>query len=199
MKSQRFLGFAVSAAVLAFGVSASAFAATTQWLVGGATVSSAVKADGVGNVTLEETNTGLAVTCEESLGKGTIGSGTAGKVESVTLSKCKAVKGRENVEAVSAAGLPWTTELVLSGTKFQGLLSKGGYTIKCRLLGIPFSTTCTKEDALGDIENLTSTVRVLADTEEEATCTSSGKPTGLVHGSGEVLTEGGAAPAVSEA
>jgi hypothetical protein len=203
MKSKRILGFAVVAAVLALAASASsAFALTAQWLVGGATTSTAVTTDSLGNITLEEMNTGLAVTCEETLDKGTVGPGAADTVTSVTFNKCKSVKGCENVESVTAAGLPWTTELTSEEPKageeiFKDLIVKGGYTVKCRVLGIPFSSTCTKEDSFAVIDNLASTVEALFVTEEEATCTSSGKATGLVHGSESILTESGSALAAS--
>jgi hypothetical protein len=203
MKSKRILGFAVVAAVLALAASAgSAFGAVAQWLVGGSTTGTAVKTDSVGNITLEEMNTGLSLTCEETLDKGTVGPGAVDTVESVSFNKCKPVKGCENVESVTVAGLPWTTELTSEEPKageeiVKDLILKGGYTVKCRVLGIPFSSTCTKEDSFVVIDNLATTVEALFVTEEEATCTSSGRATGLVHGSESILTEGGAALAAS--
>jgi hypothetical protein len=202
MKSRRILELAL---ITFLGMLATtttpAFAATSQWLVGGSTVSSPVKVDSVeeGEFTFEEMNIGAKISCSEVSDKGTVGPGAADTEESVEYKKCKAVTGCENVEEVAAANLPRKTEVILLSGRFFDKIKAFAWRMVCKILGIKVSSVCSKEEMTVELVNTATEVVSHFNTEEEASCSTSGKNSGLAHGLERLLTVSGAALALSEA
>ena len=207
MKRKKVLGIALFASLLVLAsFASSAFALTSQWLAGGNVITGEqgpLTTDSEGNIVLEEMNSGAKVTCKKTLDTGTVGPGPADTVSAVTFEECKGEGSCGTFESAEAVGLPWTTAVVLleGSAHFWDLLANGGYKVTCKILGVKISSTCTKEDAFVQLEpNIPSSdVDALFNTEEEATCNTSGKATGLVHGEELILLTNGEALSVSEA
>jgi hypothetical protein len=203
MKKLHIIGLAL-VAVLACSaaVAASAFALESTWLVAGAKPAAAVKTDSTGKILLEDMSFGAAVECATA-DKGTVGPGPKDTVTEVVFSSCTVEKGCTTVDAVTAVDLPWTSTVTLSGTAFLDVLTADGagapgYLVECTILGILADDVCTKAEATVNLENLTSEVNALFNTEEEAKCSLGGEKAGLVSGTETILVEGGQALAVSE-
>jgi hypothetical protein len=200
-------------AVLAFSAVAAASAfAESEWLIDGAVVTAATQSLSEGELLLCDDKGGLSgqkvcVHCS-GLDVGTVGPGKADKVTEITnlagtskdITDCT---NDENCPApilVEAVHLPWTTEVILSGTTFRDLIGPGtggepGYTVSC--FGV--SDTCTGHTSTL-LENKVAENDVLALFEpavEPGTCTRGGAGQGLVEGDILLFLEEGLTLAVS--
>lgn len=208
MRKIHIVGLALAAIFVASAFSAaSAFALESTWLVGGVKPAAAVAVDSTGELTLDDTKGGIfledaSIKCKGT-DKGTVGPGAADKLTEVVVNGCTNVKGCPEPDTAKADNLPWTTKVELIGAEFYDDITSAtevGYTATC--LGFA-NDVCTlalgrvllKNEAGGIVDALFNSADA---NQPNANCSRGGAGTGLVNGLDTLLTESGAALAVSE-
>ncbi|MGA9874515.1 MAG: hypothetical protein WBQ21_01775 [Solirubrobacteraceae bacterium] len=216
MKKIHVVGLAMFA-VLAFSAFsvASAFATSLEWLVDGAAVTGAVKTETTGTLLLADLKVPIigtaSIECEGSL-DGTVN--TAGKdeiTEVLTIEKvkvgaplvepsllCTGQEGCEGNSKIWPVGLPWKTQLELSGTTAidnTTSATKLGYEVECTAFGIKEVDECTQALSAPVLENmLTGSENDLLTTfkeENTGSCTLGGEKSSDITGEGLISdTEG---------
>jgi len=162
----------IAAVALSAFMAPSAFAANPEWLVDGAAVSAGTSIETKGDLIL--TDLGApgepAVLCEGIL-DGTIGPGGTGEVTKVlnlagvevssglgtgTILLCPPVKTCTGETEILPKGLPWKTQLTLSGTSVLDVTTVPliGYEVICTVLGIKITDECTRTEGSGTTENM---------------------------------------------
>ncbi len=187
----------VALAAMAMATAATASAAPV-WEQNGTEVKGTEKVMGTGTLKLKDTKTLLGTSEVECGGaeKGTIGPGSLDRVEviEVQASQCAAKKVCENVEEITAKGLPWQTEVYESGKELRDNIKttgngEPGWRVKCKTIGGSKVDECLAEAGLVPSTKVTNeTVKgvVVSEFEEEhspkAKCTEGGAKSGAVVG-----------------
>lgn len=171
-----------------------------EWLIDGTAATTSVAIDSSDVLELEDMGTGIKISCEGT-DEGTVG--TEGKDEETAdtenLSSCLVLAGSticKKIIAVKAINLPWKT-VVAEGRDFayEGTGGAPGWLVECETLLGKMDDACTTTEgstALNNLEN--GTVETLYDGKSgEANCSVGGSKTGLISGSGTLLTVSGLA------
>jgi hypothetical protein len=174
-----------------------------EWLIGGVAATTSVAVDSSDLLELEDMGTGVKISCEGT-DEGTVGS--EGKDEETgdteTLLSCLVLAGSTCIKilAVKAVNLPWKT-VVSEGRDFayEGTGGAPGWLVECETILGKVDDTCTTTEGSTALKNLENgTVETLYDGQSgEANCTVGGAKTGLLSGSGTLLTVSGLALAWS--
>ena len=231
MKKIHLIGLSLFAvfAFSAVAVVSSASALESVWLVNGLRPAEGVSVDSEGELLLEDVKEEVDLLCS-GLNEGLVGGDASGnnptwdEVTSITDLEgkkpilCKFGKNANGTERRGACepeassspeaapdGLPWLTELLLSGEKFlDDILGKtgeeAGWNALCLVLGININDLCAINTASADIDNETGGVIALFSPEIGglANCTRGGVGQGAVEGEVLILTLSGLSLAVSE-
>ncbi|MGA9875012.1 MAG: hypothetical protein WBQ21_04305 [Solirubrobacteraceae bacterium] len=215
-------------AAVAFGViiTASASAASPEWLVNGAAITGTTKiaVESVGSLSLADLDILIIddgeILCEGSL-DGTVSAGGGGEITEVLNTKkeaigekltgkdllCDEVEGCEGETPVWPIGLPWKTQLELSGASivnnvFPATAKVLGWEMECDELGVIVDDECTQALLAPSLENMLtgSENDLLANFNEQdvANCTASGSGmTGDIMGVNLMFETAGASLIVS--
>jgi len=153
-------------------MASSAFAANPEWLIDGAAVAAGTSTESKGDLVFTDLGApGQPAWLCEMIFDGTIGPGgvdetteilnLAGvKVTSIlgsgTVLLCPPVKTCAGEIEVYPLGLPWKTQLELSGANVIDLMSATtiGYEVACTVLGIKVTDECTQTELSGTVENM---------------------------------------------
>jgi hypothetical protein len=155
----------ISAVLAVFAVSAIASSvafAESEWLDGGAVITTAVKvlSELMSGLKLEDMGTGVEVECKKGTDEGTVGPGAA---DTVTAAACTEVNKTAlagsgtctEVVSITAEGLPWATALSLVGGVLRDTTTNAKYTVKCKTI-------------LGTVEDKCETTRSAAASNSES-------------------------------
>jgi hypothetical protein len=219
MKKFHIIGLAAFAvfALSAF-MASSAFAANPEWLIDGAAVAAGTSTETTGDLVLSDRGAAgePAMLCEGIL-DGTVGPAgvdeitevlnTAGvKVTSVLggspVLLCPSVRTCQGESEMFPIGLPWKTQLELSGANVIDLTSatKIAYEIVCTILGVKVTDECTQSTAAGIVENMLGETPpdVLVNFgEQTGNCTVGGAGKGSIEGFGLIFALEGLSLTVS--
>ncbi|HEY2631125.1 MAG TPA: hypothetical protein VGI26_01970 [Solirubrobacteraceae bacterium] len=184
MRKIHIVGLALVAMFAFFAVSV-ASASAVEWLIKNEAIAAAtaVKSKSVGKLVLEDM--GMSKIECEGTDAGTVGPGAVDSITAITATGCVAVSGScEAPVTAKAVGLPWATELV-AGPRDKITTVAAGWAVECLVAGIfKIQDTCTGATSTG-ISNVAAGVDAAFDAtsgETPATCTLTGKATGLVEG-----------------
>lgn len=173
--------------VFALGTATASAATTEQWFVksGGVSsrVTSALEVKASTNLTINDSgwNGGTKLRCEGSM-TGTLEASGVGKISAYTVTKCENVKGCPETWTISAAHLPWKTELYkgTSGARLRFTSGGGGtpgWEFTCKG---EFHDLCNL-NTTAPVSNLSSSGNVEADfggETEKTNCTLGGSEAG---------------------
>lgn len=221
MKKINIVGLALVAVAAFFAVSVASASATPEWLIKAAPVTVLTSVQTTGLLTLTDLKASFlgasSVDCEATL----VGSvGPTGEDETTEIVagalktkgngltgafiECKGVQGCEGNGHVYPIGLPWLTQLELSGTviidhTIPGVGTTMGYAIECSIFGVKEEDECTQALFSPLIENMAVENDVLGIVNEEnaSHCSLSGENSGDALGEGLISTLTGEALAVS--
>jgi hypothetical protein len=215
-KQAVFALFAVFALSAILAAPAFAESELPEWIVGGSEVTSPTAVETKESITLTDLKTlagETSIRCEDTL-DGTVGPegkdevtallNTAGEKIGEKLSGlallCTAVKGCEGTSEVWPIGLPWKTQLEVTGTELLDDTTSStafGYEAKCTVLGVVVSDECTQTLSVPLLENMLTgeTPDLLVHFSEVSTanCTLGGEKSGDISGEGLMAGTTGAA------
>jgi hypothetical protein len=212
---RKLVGLTLFAMLLVCGIAAaSAFAESPLWLVDGVEATAGTASTVTGLLTLTDLNTPLGVVeihCEGSF-DGTIGPNGVDEITEVlnnagvkigteltgTALICTNIQNCTELREVWPDGLPWGTQLELSGTNvvdsFTPLTgTEVGFEARCAVLGVAVTDLCGKvltTSTIEQMEALPASDLLGLFNEEEFLCTLSNTTSGHVVGEG-LLEAGG--------
>jgi hypothetical protein len=211
MKKIHIVGLALVAVAAFFAVSVASASAAPEWLVGGNPVTVLTSVTTTGLLTLTDLKASFlgasSVDCEGTL-VGSVGAGGEDEITEIigsegkkytsanatlgaTFIECKGVAGCEGNGLVWPIGLPWLTQLELSGTAIiddtKANAGEMGYAIECSIFGVKEEDSCTQAlFAPSFIENMATendTLFLVAE-ENASHCSLSGENSGDAAGEG---------------
>jgi hypothetical protein len=212
---RKIVGLTLFAMLLVCGIAAaSAFAESPLWLVDGVEASAGTASTITGLLTFTDLNTPLGVVsihCEDSF-DGTIGPNGVDEITEIlnasgvkigaeltgTAIICTNVSNCNELSEFWPDGLPWDTQLELSGTNvvddFTALGTGGevGFEVRCAVLGVAITDLCGKvltTSTIEQMEALPASDLLRLVNEEGFLCTLNATETG--HLEGEGLIEAG--------
>ena len=200
MKHLRILGLCLGVVVALSAVVAASASAAVEWALNGHGVGVPMPVPSFGKLKLTDSKVRVlgSVTVEcEIRDEGTVGVGGVDEIKTIEAKNCKTENKECKNPKAKAIGLPWKTQLVEVGGKFDDEI-KGlenlGWNVECEtiLLG-KIEDKCTRTSSAAEVKNVEAGVeaRFSEAVSGKAKCTQSegGGETGKVEGTD--LNEGG--------